>query len=117
MNERGKSDRPVVAGKPPNKPGGPGAEAVEPRGLPEGNTTGQTHPGRRAGHGVSSDLVRVRELARRDSDVRFTALLHHVTVDRLRAAYWALRPKAAAGGRREVGGPRARSRSPTSRSL
>jgi RNA-directed DNA polymerase len=97
MNERGKSDRPVVAEKPPNKPGEPGAEVVEPRGLPEGNMAGQTHPGRRAGSGVSSDLVRVRELARRDRDVRFTALLHHVTVDRLRAAYWALRPKAAAG--------------------
>jgi len=70
---------------------------VEPRGLPEGNTAGQTHPGRRAGQGVSSDLARVREVAQRDRDVRFTALLHHVTVDRLRAAYRALRPKAAAG--------------------
>jgi hypothetical protein len=29
--------------------------------------------------------------------VRFTALLHHVDVDRLRAAYFALRPKAAPG--------------------
>jgi len=29
--------------------------------------------------------------------VRFTALLHHVDVDRLRTAYWALKPKAAAG--------------------
>ena len=32
-----------------------------------------------------------------DKDVRFTALLHHVDVDRLRAAYWALKPKAAPG--------------------
>ena len=30
-------------------------------------------------------------------DVRFTALLHHVDVDRLRAAYCAIRPKAAPG--------------------
>jgi Reverse transcriptase (RNA-dependent DNA polymerase) len=29
--------------------------------------------------------------------MRFTALLHHVDVDRLRAAYFALRPKAAPG--------------------
>ena len=29
--------------------------------------------------------------------MRFTALLHHVDVDRLRAAYWALNPKAATG--------------------
>jgi retron-type reverse transcriptase len=36
-------------------------------------------------------------VARKDKDARFTALLHHVDVDRLRAAYLALRPKAAAG--------------------
>jgi retron-type reverse transcriptase len=39
----------------------------------------------------------VREVARRDKDARFTALLHHVDVDRLRAAYWAIRPQAAPG--------------------
>ena len=36
-------------------------------------------------------------MARKDKDVRFTALLHHVDVDRLRAAYFALRRKAAPG--------------------
>ena len=36
-------------------------------------------------------------MARTDKDARFTALLHHVDVDRLRAAYWALEPKAAPG--------------------
>jgi RNA-directed DNA polymerase len=35
-------------------------------------------------------LVACAGLARRDKDVRFTALLHHVDVDRLRAAYFAL---------------------------
>jgi group II intron reverse transcriptase/maturase len=39
----------------------------------------------------------VRQLARKDWDVRFTALLHHVTVDRLREAYRAISPNAAAG--------------------
>jgi group II intron reverse transcriptase/maturase len=39
----------------------------------------------------------VREVARRDKDARFTALLHHVTLGRLRAAYWAISPKAAPG--------------------
>jgi group II intron reverse transcriptase/maturase len=39
----------------------------------------------------------VREVARRDKDARFTALLHHVDVDRLRAAYRAIRPQAAPG--------------------
>jgi group II intron reverse transcriptase/maturase len=47
--------------------------------------------------GVSSDLDRVRQVARNDKDVRFTALLHHVTVERLEAAYRAIRPGAAPG--------------------
>jgi len=97
MHDHGKSDRLVVPEKPPNKPGQPGAEVVEERGLPEGNTAGETLPGRSAGLGVSSDLDRVRRVARRDRDVRFTALLHHVTVDRLREAYRAIRPGAAPG--------------------
>jgi hypothetical protein len=46
---------------------------------------------------VSSDLDRVRRVARKDGDVRFTALLHHVTVDRLREAYRAISPNAAPG--------------------
>jgi len=36
-------------------------------------------------------------VARKDRDVRFTALLHHVTVGRLREAYRAISPNAAAG--------------------
>jgi group II intron reverse transcriptase/maturase len=44
-----------------------------------------------------SELDRVRRAARQDKDARFTALLHHVTVDRLRAAYRAIRPDAAPG--------------------
>jgi RNA-directed DNA polymerase len=70
---------------------------AEGRGLPKGNTARETRPGPSAGLGVSSDLDRVRQVARRDRDVRFTALLHHVTVDRLREAYRAIRPDAAAG--------------------
>jgi RNA-directed DNA polymerase len=46
---------------------------------------------------VSSGLDRVREVARSDKDARFTALLHHVDLNRLRAAYWAIRPQAAPG--------------------
>jgi RNA-directed DNA polymerase len=39
----------------------------------------------------------VREVARRDKDARFTALLHHVSLERLVMAYWDLSPKAAPG--------------------
>jgi RNA-directed DNA polymerase len=97
MNEHGKSDRPVVPAKPPNNAGQPGAEAVEERGLAKGNTDNPTRPGRSAGPGVPSGLDRVREVARADKGARFTALLHHVDLDRLRAAYWAIRPQAAPG--------------------
>src|SRR5450432_2546473 len=97
MHDHEKSDRPVLPVKPPNKPGDPGAEVVEGRGSPKGNAASETRPGRSAGMGVSSDLDRVRQVARKDKDVRFTALLHHVTVDRLREAYQAISPNAAAG--------------------
>src|SRR5439155_13965107 len=73
------------------------AEVVEGRGRAKGNTDSKPHPGHSAGSGASSALGRVREVARRDKDARFTALLHHVSLGRLRAAYWAIRPQAAPG--------------------
>ena len=97
MNERGKSDSPVVPANPPNNTTQVVAEAGEERGLAKGNTTDLTRPGPRAGQGVSSGLDRVREAARRDKDARFTALLHHVDLNRLASAYWAINPKAATG--------------------
>ncbi|WP_243657632.1 group II intron reverse transcriptase/maturase [Parafrankia sp. BMG5.11] len=39
----------------------------------------------------------MRLAARQDKGIRFTALLHHVDLDRLRAAYRAIRPQAAPG--------------------
>jgi group II intron reverse transcriptase/maturase len=83
--------------KPPNDAGSPVAEVVEERGLAKGNTTSKTRPGHRAGPDAPNALDRVREVARRDKEARFTALLHHVDVARLWAAYWAIRPQAAAG--------------------
>ena len=95
MFDHGKSDSPIVPANPPNKASA--AEVVEGRGLAKGNTTRPTRPGLSAGPGVSSGLDRVREVARRDKDARFTALLHHVDLARLGAAYWAIRPQAAPG--------------------
>lgn len=46
---------------------------------------------------LTQGLDRVRQAARGDKDARFTALLHHVDIDRLRDAYRAINPKAAAG--------------------
>jgi RNA-directed DNA polymerase len=97
MDGRGKSDRPVVPAISLNKAGELVAEAGEERGLAKGNAASETRPGRSAGLSVSRDLDRVREAARRDGNARFTALLHHVSVDRLRAAFGAIRPGAAPG--------------------
>ena len=85
MNGHGKSDRFVVPANPPNKAAA--AEAGEERERAKGNTGSETRPGRSAGPGVSSDLGRVREVARRDKEARFTALLHHVSVHRLMLAF------------------------------
>jgi RNA-directed DNA polymerase len=97
MDDRGKSDGPVVPEKPSNNAQGGAAEMVEERGPAKGNAASETRPGHRAGLSVSSELDRVRRVAQKDKEARFTALLHHVDVDRLRAAYRAIRPKAAPG--------------------
>jgi RNA-directed DNA polymerase len=97
MHDRGKSDGRVVPAKLPNNAASAAAEAVEGRRSAEGNATSETRPGHGAGVSVSSELDRVRRVARKDRDVRFTALLHHVTVERLEAAYRAVRPGAAPG--------------------
>jgi RNA-directed DNA polymerase len=95
MNGYGQSDGPVVPANPPNK--ATAAEVGEERGPTKGNATSKPHPGRSAGPGVSHALDRVRQAAARDKKARFTALLHHVTIDRLRAAYRGINPKAAPG--------------------
>ena len=97
MNEHEKSDGLVVPAKLPNKTGVPVAEAVEGSSPAEGNTDGRTRPGLSAGQGVTSGLDRVRLVARRDKDIRFTALLHHVDLARLWAAFAAINPKATPG--------------------
>lgn len=131
MNGEGKSDRPIVPGKPPNKDGrggqrgyggpytgtkvetpetakgtptatrarrSPTAEGVEGRGLAKGNPRQQNTPRTQSRPGVPSALERVRQAARRDRKMRFTALMHHIyDPDRLRQAYFGLKRQAAPG--------------------
>ena len=98
MDGRGKSDSAVVPGKLPNKAEEPAAEGVEGRALAKGNSP-ERHALRTQGRASApSALEQVRQVARRDKRQRFTALLHHVyAIERLRAAYFALRREAAAG--------------------
>jgi len=102
MHGAGKSERAIVAKKLPNadpplllwEP----AEAVEPRACAKRNPQQQnTSRTQSRVHDASTALLRVRQRARQDKKARFTALLHHLTVDRLRASFMRLKPKAAAG--------------------
>src|SRR3954452_18569426 len=97
MDDREQSDGPVVPAKLSITAQRGAAEAVEGSGPAKGNTLSETRPGPSAGHGALSALGRVRRVAAMDKEARFTALLHHVDVDRLRLAYFALSPKAAPG--------------------
>jgi group II intron reverse transcriptase/maturase len=97
MNGEGKSDGPIVPTKSPNKAGQPAAEAMEGRGLAKGNTSQRNAPRTQRRTSAPSELERVRQAARKDRKARFTALFHHVTVDRLREAFFALKKDAAPG--------------------
>lgn len=99
MNDRRKSDKPVVAKKPSNKAGAMlAAEKVEQRGLAEGNSAKQNMFRTQCRENMQSALERVRQAARKDKALRFTALLHHVySLDTLRNSFWSLKKDAAAG--------------------
>ena len=97
MHDQEKSDSGIVAGKPTNKAGRPAAEAVEPRPETEGNADQQSTLRTQGRERVTQALDRVRQAARQRKKEKFTALLHHITVDTLRVAYYALKRKAAPG--------------------
>ena len=97
-NDDGKSDSSVVPGKSPNNAGQPAAEAMEGRGLAKGNPPESNTHRTQGRASVPSALERVRQAARKDRKQQFTALMHHVyDIDRLRAAYLAIKRDAAAG--------------------
>src|SRR5246127_161514 len=91
MHDQEKSDSGIVAGKPTNKAGRPAAEAVEPGPEPEGNADQQSTLRTQGRERVTQALGRVRQAARQRKKEKFTALLHHITVDTLRGAYYAPR--------------------------
>jgi RNA-directed DNA polymerase len=98
MNAPRKSDSPVVPMKSSNKARPPAAEAVEGRGLAEGNLPQRNAPRTQCQQGAPSALERVRQAPVTDRRMRFTALLHHVyDLETLRAAYFSLKPEAPAG--------------------
>lgn len=97
MHGAGKSDRLEVPTKSPNKAGRPAAEGMEGKSLAKGNAGGRNALRTQGRGSAPSELDRVREAAKRDKGQRFTALLHHVDVERLDAAFRALKKDAAPG--------------------
>jgi group II intron reverse transcriptase/maturase len=98
MNGQGKSDRPEVPMKSLNKAEQSAAEGMEGRGLAEGNLRQQNAPRTPSRKSAPIELERVRQAARKDRKLKFTALLHHVyNVETLRGAYFALKREAAPG--------------------
>src|SRR5882757_3726314 len=97
MYDREKSDLAIVAVKPTNKAGQPAAELAEPRAEAEGNASQQS-TGRAQYRGtVSQALKRIRQAARQSKKEKFTALLHHVSIDHLEEAFLELKENAAPG--------------------
>lgn len=97
MHEGGESYRGIVPTKQPNKSEPSPAEVAEGRPRTEENTSepnSRRTPCRESG---LSGLERVREAARKDRKQKFTALLHHVSIDLLRESYYSLKKKAAPG--------------------
>ena len=73
------------------------AESGEGRPLIKENAgQSNTYP-TQSGKGVSQGLAGVRKAAREHKEMKFTALLHHLTVDALRESYYSLKRKAAPG--------------------
>src|SRR5712691_5328182 len=98
MNRREQSDSSVLPRKSPNKAGQPVAEGTEERELAKRNSLQSTALRTQGRARVVRGLERIRQVAQRDKEVRFTALLHHVyDVDMLREAYFSLKRGAAPG--------------------
>src|SRR6267142_3605935 len=97
MHGREKSDSAIVAGKPTNKAVPSAAEPVEPRAGAKGNASEQSTHRTQGRERVSQALERVRKAARLRKEEKLTALLHHINVDLLREAFFALKRDAAPG--------------------
>jgi len=97
MHVGGESDGWVVPTKCPNNGGEPPAEGMEGRQPTKENIGPATAPRTQSRIGELSDLLGVRKAARKDKRTRFTALLHHITVDLLRDGFYALKRQAAPG--------------------
>ena len=100
-----KSDCAVVPVNQPNKEEQPSAEAGEGRARAKENIAQSNMRPTQSGERVSQGLRGVRQAAKERKQERFTALLHHLSVDLLRDSFYALKAASCAGSRwRDVAG-------------
>jgi hypothetical protein len=97
MNGGGESYSGIVPAKRSNEGRGGPKEIVEGRPLTKENTEEPNSYRTPSRESEPNGLDRVRQAARQDKEVRFTALLHHVNIDLLRSSYYSLKRRAAAG--------------------
>jgi RNA-directed DNA polymerase len=96
-HDSGESYGGVQPTKQPNKRGRPPEEAVEERPPTKENAGQPNSYWTQSQDNGTNGLNRVREAARKDGKLRFTALLHHITIDQLRNSYGRLKKQAAPG--------------------
>ena len=93
----GESYSGIVLAKQPNKSETSPAEVAEGRPLTKENTQEPNSSRTQSRENGPSGLARVREAAKQDGKRKFTALLHHVSIDLLRESYKSLKKQAAPG--------------------
>ena len=107
MHGHEKSDSVIIAAKPVNKVARPAVEQsaaepttpepVEPRAETKGNADQHSTCRAQSRVSVSQALERIRKVARERKKERFTALFHHISIDLLEEAFYALKKDAAPG--------------------
>jgi RNA-directed DNA polymerase len=97
MNGAKKSDSLIVPAKPANKAGHPAAELVEGSSGTKRNAKLQSTVRTQSREAVSQAQDRIRGAVTRGKKEKLTALLHHITVDVLRQAFFNLKKRAAPG--------------------
>ena len=78
-----------------NKDGKPLAESEEGRPLIKENARQPNTYPTQSGKGVSQGLAGVRKAAKENKEMKFTALLHHLTIELLRESVYSLKRKAS----------------------
>ncbi len=97
MSTMEKSDSPEVAAKQVNKAASAVAEFAERRGGAKENAGQQSTVRTQSRAAVSNAQTRIRDAVTRNRQGKLTALLHHISIDVLRASFFDLKKSAAPG--------------------